>query len=105
MADEWFHAKNGQPTGPLPIEALREMAHAGALEPIDLVWKEGMPAWVEARIIAELWPMSAAPAPGFPQAPLNYYYPVGGAVIYAGFWWRFLAYLLDYIILYIPLLV
>jgi len=105
MAEQWFHAHNGKPVGPVSIEALRQLAHSGALAPIDLVWKEGMPAWVEARMIPELWPEATPPPPHIPQAPLNYYYPVGGAVVYAGFWRRFVAYVVDCIILYIPVLV
>src|SRR5262245_10102828 len=47
MAD-WYYARNNQQRGPVSGSELRHMAAAGELQPNDLVWTAGMPAWVRA---------------------------------------------------------
>ena len=44
----FYVAKDGKPTGPYSIEALRAMAKQGELAPHDLVWQEGMKEWQPA---------------------------------------------------------
>lgn len=53
---EWFYSDGDQRMGPVTIEQLREFASSGTLKRADLVWKDGMPDWVEARTIADLFP-------------------------------------------------
>lgn len=73
-----------------------------------------MPDWAPAESIAELRPSqpvapapsvatSPAPQAAIPAANLNYYNPVlpGSAVAYAGFWLRFVANLIDLLLLWI----
>jgi hypothetical protein len=67
MATEWFYTQNGQ-QAPAPVSAaeLKRLATAGDLQPTDMVWREGMPNWVTAGTIKELFPASritTAPAP------------------------------------------
>ena len=45
MAEQWYYAKGGQQHGPINAEGLKQLAATGRLQPSDLVWREGMPAW------------------------------------------------------------
>jgi hypothetical protein len=56
MADIWFYAQNGQQTGPVSTEQLEQLAHSGRLRHTDLVWKEGLPQWVQAKSVTGLFP-------------------------------------------------
>jgi uncharacterized RDD family membrane protein YckC len=76
------------------------MLHRGDLLPGDLVWRDGMPTWIPASATPEL---TAAMSGG---SPIGYYNPVAartagmlGQPIYAGFWLRFVAYIIDAILL------
>lgn len=51
---EWFYTKNEQQHGPVAIEQLNQLAATGALDPSDLVWKDGMAAWLPASQIPGL---------------------------------------------------
>jgi hypothetical protein len=50
----WFLSRDGQQYGPYTMAQLQKMVSAGKLQPADLIWKEGMPTWVEARSIPEI---------------------------------------------------
>lgn len=73
MANQWYYAQNGQQFGPLPGEQLRNMLSSGALRPTDLVWSDGLPAWMPASQVPALMPAPAphqpAPAPAYIQPP------------------------------------
>lgn len=69
MANQWYYAQNGQQFGPLPGEQLRNMLSSGALRPSDLVWSDGLPAWMPAGQVPALLPAPAAPAPTYVPAP------------------------------------
>jgi hypothetical protein len=71
---EWHYSKNNQQQGPVSAEQLKQLAASGQLNPSDLVWKEGMGQWTEARKIKGLFPMktvlpslSASSSPARPQ--------------------------------------
>jgi len=70
MSNEYFYARGEEQFGPVSGGQLKALATSGDLEPTDLVWKEGMPEWVEARRIKGLFPSAAAaptrPAPSRP---------------------------------------
>src|SRR4051794_41547595 len=69
---DWFYARNNQQQGPVALPALQDMARSGQLQPTDLVWREGMPQWLPAQQVAELFAPQAAPGfavPGTPGAP------------------------------------
>ncbi|MBS0458383.1 MAG: DUF4339 domain-containing protein [Proteobacteria bacterium] len=70
MDEQWFYSRQGNQTGPVSMEKLRELAAAGQLSPDDMVWREGMPEWIAARTLSSVFPPRAsAPAPSAPSAP------------------------------------
>jgi uncharacterized RDD family membrane protein YckC len=94
---DWFYAQNNQQNGPVTIEALVNMLQQGHVQPTDLVWREGMANWQSAGTVPELSAGVAAP-----NASIGYFNPViaaAGAPEYAGFWLRFVAWLIDAILL------
>ncbi|HEY8749678.1 MAG TPA: RDD family protein [Tepidisphaeraceae bacterium] len=119
MADDWYYAQRGKQLGPVSLDDLKAMLQDRRVAFSDLVWREGMPNWIEARATPELAP----PAPVLPPAPAISFQPInpqaGSAPVqqmqyltprdtfsvYAGFWLRFVAYLLDWFVLMIPLVI
>jgi hypothetical protein len=57
---EWFYSVGDTRQGPVTEDELKRLAAEGTLKPSDLVWKDGMPDWVEARAIDALFPRAAA---------------------------------------------
>ena len=53
-ATEWHYAKNGEQLGPVSSSQLRRMAENGELQPSDLIWREGLAAWIPASKLAGL---------------------------------------------------
>jgi uncharacterized RDD family membrane protein YckC len=113
MADNWYYAVGTQQQGPVGIDRLKEMAQSGELARETLVWREGLAQWSPAHAVTEIaasFPAAtgAAPLPqplpygGYSGANLNYYNPTGAAVVYAGFWLRFVAFIIDYVVCAIP---
>lgn len=109
MSDEWYYAEGDREVGPLPLARLQEMAGAGELSRSQLVWNERLPDWLPAAEVAELLehlPGAVLPGSAVPLAyaapQLNYYNPSGAVVVYAGFWWRVLAWLIDSLVLWLP---
>ena len=114
MADEWFYSQNGQSLGPVSVDTLRSMIASGTLGSQEMVWRNGMANWSPAGMVPELGmvapaqqmpppSMYAQPSP-YPQpgvAPVGYYAPptAYGTVAYAGFWLRFVAMVIDSLIL------
>jgi hypothetical protein len=87
----WYLGRDNQRYGPYSLPQLVKMAGAGNVQPGDLVWTEGMPAWTEARGLPELFPAGAPAGTG------QHYLPGGagrllqpGAVSPAGKVWKFL---------------
>jgi hypothetical protein len=100
----WFYAKDNQPFGPLTLGELRELADTQFLAPSQLVWTEGMPDWVPAGTLPVLFPPAPTPTPDAPGAPvrIEYYTPAFDPV-YAGFWLRFAAIILDGLVIIVPM--
>jgi hypothetical protein len=69
MAQEWYVTLNGQQTGPLGAEQLKQMAASGQLQPTDMIWKQGMQNWVPAKSLKGL-SFGGAPAPAPLPAPV-----------------------------------
>ncbi len=67
MAD-WFYAQGGQQFGPLNDQALINLLRQGSVQPTDLVWRDGMPNWAEARTVPEI-------AGALQQQPQQYQQP------------------------------
>ncbi len=100
MSDEmWYYAVGGEQRGPVSREDLGRLAISGAVTPQTLVWREGMANWLAAGTLAGLLTPSNPAA----SAPLNYANPVTlDTAIYAGFWRRFCAWVIDRLIFYVP---
>lgn len=113
MEGLWYYMdRDGRRRGPVDVPAVAAALQAGEIDHETLLWREGMPEW---RPLAELAPAlglnQPETGPAFPplpsatmprvaaNAPLS-----AGEVVYAGFWRRYLALLLDQVILLVPLL-
>ena len=82
---DWYYARGNQQQGPVPLQVIQDMARSGQLLPTDLVWRQGMPNWLPASQVSEVFSQAAAaPAPGTtyaaPGGPSPAYAPPGGNV-------------------------
>jgi hypothetical protein len=57
----WFYSVGDTRQGPVTEDDLKALAADGRLKPSDLVWKDGMADWVEARTVPTLFPPRAEP--------------------------------------------
>ncbi len=104
--NEWYYAQDNRQLGPVTMEALIEMIRQGHVQPTDLVWTESMTEWRAVSSVPALMP-AAGVATGVAggvrvsvaPSSLNYFSPVGSTVVYAGFWLRFVAAIIDGILL------
>ena len=83
----WYYAQGGQQVGPIEEGELDELVRQGAVRGDTLVWREGMASWQPHGTLR----------PGPPAVPLAA--PVAAGRRYAGFWIRFLARVIDGILL------
>jgi uncharacterized RDD family membrane protein YckC len=123
---DWFYSENGERRGPIPEAMLLELTQGGKLSAETLVWRDG---WADWRPISQSGLTAAGTGSAacvecgkvFPTSEMLQYEgswvcagckPVffqkvkegvvtSGALIYAGFWIRFLAKFIDGIILQI----
>lgn len=56
MNADWFNSVGDSRQGPVTEGDLKRLVTDGRLKPSDLVWKDGMPDWVEARTVPVLFP-------------------------------------------------
>jgi uncharacterized RDD family membrane protein YckC len=88
--------------GPFSLEEVNRQLAAGSLGLSDLAWYEGIPNWIALSQVPGVG--AATAVPGASAAAIA---PSTGSVAadsgYAGFWIRLAAYILDAIILGIPL--
>lgn len=84
---EWYYALNGHQTGPVSESELRQLLHDGVVTPATLVWRAGMADW-QPYSAAVSMPAAAPSSATFPPA-------ARGGFVYAGFWIRVLAYIID----------
>lgn len=96
MERQWFYAVNGQQNGPISEDEFVRLFQENHLSADTLVWTEKLPGWVAASSVKELWDSRqvTVPPPLQGNVPLS---PDRG--LYAGFWKRFAACLIDSIIL------
>lgn len=129
---QWHYAAGGKPLGPIPQSDLQERLRRGQLAPGTLVWTEGMGDWRPANTLDVLQgstppaaavppedegygPTDAEPDSATLQSlrPVEPKYAPGGAEDrprsdristrgYAGFWRRFVAYIIDAIVIQTP---
>ncbi|MDW8078276.1 MAG: DUF4339 domain-containing protein [Thermoguttaceae bacterium] len=64
----WYYLLGNQPVGPVSGSHLKELAATGRLKPTDLVWRPGLPGWVQARRVRGIFPQPPA-APSKEKAP------------------------------------
>jgi hypothetical protein len=64
---QWYYGQGDKELGPIASEQLKQLAISGELGPQDMVWKEGMPNWVEAGSIQGLFAEAAPPKSASPQ--------------------------------------
>jgi len=94
-------ARDGHRMGPFSLEEVNRQLATGTLKATDLAWYEGIPNWialsdVPGAVSGGQVAVVAGPATATPAVT---------RVEYAGFWIRLVAYILDAIILAIPLTV
>ena len=118
MHEPFWHYTDAQGAeqGPVTADAVRAAYHAGHLGPRSQFWHEGLPAWIDlAAAAAELGLATGAATTTPPPAPDPYAMPratlenaPGVAdstdVVYAGFWRRAVAVVIDSLVLLVPTL-
>jgi TM2 domain-containing membrane protein YozV len=55
VSQEWYYSVDGGREGPVSAADLKKLAEAGKIKPGDLVWKDGMSDWVQAKSIKGLF--------------------------------------------------
>jgi hypothetical protein len=53
---DWFYSVGDTRQGPVTEDDLKRLVADGQLKPTDLVWRDGMADWVEARTVESLFP-------------------------------------------------
>ena len=113
----WYFVKDGQRNGPMRREELDVRVAEGLVNGDTLVWRPGMAAWEKACQVADLGlppplPSSPPEPPAMPAASPMPREPFASAAeaplgrvavrgqVYAGFWIRFAAKLIDGAVLY-----
>jgi hypothetical protein len=67
MASQWFYEDGGASIGPVSTAELKQLAISGHITDTTLIWKEGMPDWIQARSARGL--VFAANTPTPPPQP------------------------------------
>jgi uncharacterized RDD family membrane protein YckC len=101
---EVWIGRDGERHGPYKDEDVRQWLRSGQVSRDDLAWYEGLADW---QPLSVLFPdeVRNAPPPALTAAAAPHALPTTNAATledYAGFWKRVAAYILDFIILYIP---
>jgi uncharacterized RDD family membrane protein YckC len=96
----WFYSAGGEQKGPVEVAEFEALIASGVIRPETLVWQPGMPNWQPASdarpdLLPPALPGSISPVPVYVVAP-----PAGR--LYGGFWLRFLARVIDGLVLLIP---
>jgi hypothetical protein len=58
---DWFYSVGDSRLGPVTEDELKRLVADGKLKPGDLVWRDGMADWVEARTVESLFPKAEQP--------------------------------------------
>jgi uncharacterized RDD family membrane protein YckC len=122
MSTAWYYADaGGRQVGPISADELRAAIRRGSASASTLAWREGLAEWTPISKLAEELQLELGAVPPAPPAPP----PLAGAatanpyrapeaspelrvragageVVYAGFWRRFAARVLDHFIVFIP---
>ena len=100
----WYYSDGRNKFGPVPEGELQNLVSSGEITPDHLVWTEGMEDWQPARDLRGVeWPAEPPPPPGAPRFIPSAGPPPGfeaePGTVYAGFWRRVAAALIDGIVL------
>lgn len=82
MSQIWYYVKGDAKLGPVPAKKLQELASSGQLQPSDMVWRDGMEEWKEARFVKGLFSdiqRNSPPVP--PLLPAELAIPVPANVV------------------------
>jgi len=60
MAELWYYTNEGKQMDAVTMKELKRLVGDGTLKPTDMVWKEGMPRWIRASSVKELFPDPSA---------------------------------------------
>lgn len=91
MQGQWFYGVATNRLGPVAVPELQRLAQMGQINPMTMVWSEGMPQWIPAGTLPFLYPPGAMQAMAAMQndgGALNLLVPVGpqsGMSIAAGY--------------------
>jgi hypothetical protein len=55
MAELWYYTQDGKPMAPVASAEIQQLARDGLLKPSDMVWRDGLPAWIRADAAPELF--------------------------------------------------
>lgn len=100
----WFYSAGGEQKGPVEVAEFESLIATGVIRPETLVWQPGMPNWQAAsEVRPDLLPpaIPGLPAPVYASAPPA----LAGGRLYAGFWIRVVARIIDGLVLLIPSIV
>ena len=97
---EWFYALNGKQEGPVSEVELTQLLRNGVITTATLVWHAGMADWKPYSAVIGMPPVPPPPAASYapPYVP-PVAYPAASGFVYAGFWIRFWAYVIDGIVI------
>ena len=56
MAELWYYTNEGVQMDAAPLKELKRLVDAGTLKPTDMVWQDGMPRWIRASSVTDLFP-------------------------------------------------
>ena len=100
---EVWIGRDGERHGPYQDQDVRQWLRSGQVSRDDLAWYEGLADWQPLSLLFPDEVQSSPPPASFStQAPVLPSTTAATLEDYAGFWKRLAAYILDFIILYIP---
>ncbi|MES1261289.1 MAG: RDD family protein [Acidobacteriota bacterium] len=85
---DWYYALKGRQAGPVSEPELGQLLRNGVIDSDTLVWRAGMPDWQPYGTVIGIPPVSGYAAAAPP--PVH-----RGRFVYAGFWIRAVAYIID----------
>ena len=59
MTAEWHYGEEEPSNGPVSLEELKQLVASGQVQPTYMVWKAGMPEWLPAGEVEDLFPKQA----------------------------------------------
>jgi hypothetical protein len=71
MAAEWHYGESEPSEGPVSMEELKQLVASGQVQPTWMVWRQGMPEWLPAGEVEDLFPkQTTAGEPTGTEEPL-----------------------------------